>query len=81
MFSLIVVFMGTHFILASTLPVELFPEANRLEIASTFYSGAAAFHMLLGNAVFSFIRSGRLHKIISPHFAVNSLQSKEGAKR
>lgn len=81
LFSLIVVFMGTRFILTTTLHVELFTETTHLAIASTFYSGAAAFHMLLGNAVFSFIHSGRLHKVIAPHSEVNSLQPEERAKR
>jgi hypothetical protein len=81
LFSLIVVFMGTRFILTTTFPVELFPETTHLAIASTFYSGAAAFHMLLGNAVFSFIHSGRLYKVIAPHSEVNSLQPEERAKR
>lgn len=39
----------------------------RLSIASAFYGGAAAFHMMLGNAVFSFIQSGHLHSVIAAH--------------
>jgi hypothetical protein len=90
--SLVVVLVGCHVILTA-LPAEaiaMFPglasagaqpssEMARLAIASTFYSGAAAFHMMLGNAVFSFIHSGRLHKVIASHSKVKPQQQPAGA--
>lgn len=51
-------------------PVDTFD--TRLTLTSTFYSGAAAFHMLLGNAVFSYIESGRLHQVIAGHSIVRT---------
>lgn len=39
----------------------------RIFIASTFYSGAAALHLMFGNAVFWFVHSGYLHKVLYNH--------------
>jgi hypothetical protein len=66
--SLIFVVVGCVLILSMTNSAK----TPTYAIASTFYSGAAAFHMLLGNAVFSFIHSGRIHKVIAPHSMVKS---------
>lgn len=46
----------------------------RLSLASTFYGGAVAFHMLFGNAVFSFIQSGRLDTVIARYPKVKAPQ-------
>lgn len=50
----------------------------RLSLASAFYGGAVAFHMLLGNAVFSFIQSGRLDTVIAHHSKVKTPQQVSG---